>query len=207
MDKQQTLNGYDKMRRDISISKDDYLESMFKYIKKYFSTDKSLWSWETFYPKLETLIFESLTKTYSITTAAAKVIYGIQFNEIIDRDTLEKLTYSKDGKTLEERMKIHYEEAVKRDNPSLYYYNRTVLVMDTETLYASNHIIHGKLKKYATHVEVINANEDCCLEHEQCEYWINKGKMPIEELDELPPYHPDCECEVIYYIKNKEKKV
>jgi hypothetical protein len=28
--------------------------------------------------------------------------------------------------------------------------------------------------------------------------------MPIEELDELPPYHPDCECEVIYYI-DKEK--
>ncbi len=21
-----------------------------------------------------------------------------------------------------------------------------------------------------------------------------------KELDELPPYHPDCECEVIYYI-------
>ena len=86
MDKQQILNDYDKMRENISISKDNYLESMFKYIKAYFSMDKSLWSWETFYPALEMMIFESLTKTYSITAAAAKAIYGIEFNEM----TLQK---------------------------------------------------------------------------------------------------------------------
>lgn len=195
------------MREDILMSEDNYLESIFKYIKTYFSKDKSLWSWETFYPALETMIFESLTKTYSITIAAAKAIYGIEFNERLDRDTLEKLTYSQDGKTLEERMKIHFETAIKRDNPALYYYNRTVLVMDTETLYASNHVIHGKLKKYATEVEVVGSPECSDEDEGLCEYYVSKGKMPIEELDELPPYHPDCECEVIYYIKNKEKKV
>lgn len=204
MDKQQILNDYDKMRENISISKDNYLESMFKYIKAYFSMDKSLWSWETFYPALEMMIFESLTKTYSITAAAAKAIYGIEFNEMPDRDTLEKLTYSKDGKTLEERMEIHFEAAIKRDNPSLYYYNRLVLVMDTETLYASNHVIHGKLKKYATHVEVIGSPECSDEDEGLCEYYVSKGKIPIEELDELPPYHPDCECEVIYYIDEEK---
>ena len=45
----------------------------------------------------------------------------------------------------------------------------------------------------------------------ECEYWVLKGKMPIEELEELPPYHPDCDCQVIYYIdkekiKEKEKE-
>lgn len=194
------------MRKDISISKDNYLEDMFKYIKAYFSTDKSLWSWETFYPTLEAMLFESLTKTYSITIAAAKAIYGIEFNERLDRDTLEKLTYSQDGKTLEERMKINFETAIKRDNPALYYYNRTVLVMDTETLYASNHVIHGKLKKYATEVEVVGSPECGDEDDGLCEYYVSKGKMSIEELDELPPYHPDCECEVIYYIKNKNKE-
>ena len=72
--------------------------------------------------------------------------------------------------------------------------------MDSETLYASNHVIHGKLKRRATHAEVINPNE-VCWEHEECEYWLSKGKIPIEELKELPPYHPDCECEVIYYFE------
>ena len=173
--------------------------------------DKSLWSWETFYEGfeptfngLEKLIFDSLTETYAITAAAVKKIYGIKFNETINQETLEKLTYSKDGQTLEQRIHKHYDEAVKKDNPTLYFYNRMVLIMDTETLYASNHVIHGKLNKYATHVEVINANEDFCLEYESCEYWVSKGKMPIEELDELPPYHPDCECEVIYYIDEEK---
>ena len=191
------------MRQNISKSKDNYLENIFKYIKKYFSLDKSIWSWDTFYPALELYIFNSLTETYSITAAAAKEIYGIKFNETIDQKTLKELTYSKDGKTLEERMHKHYNEAIKRDNPTLYFYNRTVLVMDTETLHASNHVIHGKLKKYATHVEIFGSPECEGEDGGLCEYYVSKGKMPIEELDELPPYHPDCECEVIYYINEK----
>lgn len=204
MDKNKILNEYKKMRQNIFNSKDKHLEELFKYIKTYFSKDKSLWNWETFYPVVENIIYDSLTETYTITAESAKKIYQIKFNETIDKDTLEKLTYSKDGKTLKERILNHYENAVKRENPTNYFYNRLVLIMDTETLYASNHVIHGKLKKYATHVEIIGSPE-CSDENEGlCEYYISKGKMPIEELDELPPYHPDCECEVIYYI-DKEK--
>ena len=204
MDKNKILNEYKKMRQNIFNSKDKHLEELFKYIKTYFSKDKSLWNWETFYPVVENIIYDSLTETYAITTESAKKIYQIKFNETIDKDTLEKLTYSKDGKTLKERILNHYENAVKRVDPITYFYNRLVLIMDTETLYASNHVIHGKLKKYATHVEIVGSPE-CGDENEGlCEYYISKGKMPIEELDELPPYHPDCECELIYYI-DKEK--
>lgn len=204
MNRNQILTEYDKMRQDISDSKDKYLEDIYKYIKTYFSLDKSLWNWENFYQGLEDLIFNSLTETYSITAAAVKSIYGIQFKDKIDRDTLKDLTYSKDGKTLEDRFKQHWNNAINRDTPTLYFYNRTVLIMDTETLYASNHVIHGKLKKYATYVEVIGSPECDNEDGGMCEYYVSKGKMPIEELDELPPYHPDCECEVIYYI-DKEK--
>ena len=204
MDKNKILNEYKKMRQNIFNSKDKHLEELFKYIKTYFSKDKFLWNWETFYPAVENIIYDSLTETYAITAESAKKIYQIKFNETIDKDTLEKLTYSKDGKTLKERILNHYENAVKRADPITYFYNRLVLIMDTETLYASNHVIHGKLKKYATHVEIVGSPE-CSDENEGlCEYYVSKGKMPIEELDELPPYHPDCECEVIYYI-DKEK--
>lgn len=204
MQRDQILTEYDKMRQSISESKDKYLEDMFKYIKTYFSLDKSVWDWDTFYKGLEDLIFNSLTETYSITAATIKSIYGIQFKEKIDRDTLEELTYSKDGKTLEDRFKKHWDNAINRDNPALYFYNRTVLVMDTETLYASNHVIHGKLKKYATYIEVVGSPECDNEDGGMCEYYVSKGKMPIEELDELPPYHPDCECEVIYYIDEEK---
>lgn len=204
MTKESIVNGYDKMQLDISSAKDSYLEDMFKYIKSYFSKDKNLWSWETFYPSLEDKVYESLTKTYSITAAAVKNIYGIQFKETIDRDSLASLTYSKDGKTLEERFRKHYDEAIKRENPSNYFYNRTVLIVDTETSHSRNHIIHGKMKKYATHVEILEWPE--CAEEpgSECEYWLVKGKMPIEDLKELPPYHPDCDCQVIYYIDEEK---
>ena len=192
------------MRQDISKAEDEYLEKIFIYIKEYFTKDRFLWNWEEFYPKLEELIFKSLEKTYSITAAAVKSIYGIQFKDIIDQDTLKELTYSEDGKTLEERLKEHWDNAIKRDDPALYFYNRVVLIMDTETLYASNHVIHGKLKRYATHVEIAGSPECDSEDGGMCEYYISKGKIPIEELDELPPYHPDCECEVIYYIDEEE---
>ena len=202
MNRNQILTGYDKMRQDISKAKDKYLEAIFIYIKEYFARDKSRWNWEEFYLGLEQLIFKALEETYSITAAAVKSIYGIQFKDIIDQDTLKELTYSEDGKTLEERLKEHWDNAIKRDDPTLYFYNRVVLIMDTETLYASNHVIHGKLKKYATNIEVVGAAT--CLEHEECDYYTSLGKIPIEKLDKLPPYHPDCECEVIYYIDEEE---
>lgn len=208
MDLQRILTEYDKMRQSIKSAEDQYLEMMYQYVKKYFQTiPKEQWSWETFSPSLEDLVYNSLIETYSITIKAVKTIYNIDFTEIIDEDSIKDLTYSEDGKTLSERLQNHYNTAIKRTNPADYFYNRLVLIMDTETLYASNHVIHGKLKKYATHVEVIGSPECSDEDEGLCEYYVSKGKMPIEELDELPPYHPDCECEIIYYIKNKEKKV
>lgn len=203
MDKPKILSQYDKMRKNISDSKDQHLEGLFKYIKTYFKRPKDQWDKEAFLIGAEDLIFASLEETYSITASAAKEIYNITFTDKIDDDTLEQLTYSADGKTLMDRLSEHYDNAIERDDPTMYFYNRIVVIMDSETLYASNHVIHGKLKRRATHAEVINPNE-LCWEHEECEYWIDKGKIPIEELKEIPPYHPACECEVIYYIEEEE---
>ena len=147
MDRQQILTEYDKMRQSIKSAEDQYLETMYQYVKKYFQTiPKEQWSWENFSPSLEDLVYNSLIETYSITIKAVKTIYNIDFTEIIDEDSIKDLTYSKDGKTLSERLRSHYDKAIKRTNPVDYFYNRLVLVMDTETLYASNHVIHGKLK-------------------------------------------------------------
>ncbi len=205
MYKVKVLSQYERMRKDIADSKDEYLEQIFKYIKAYFKQPKEIWDKEIFITNLENIIYKSLTETYSITTKAVKEIYNIEFSDRIDNDTLKDLTYSADGKTLNERLGIHYDNAVDRGNPTLYFYNRMVVIMDTETLYSSNHVIHGKLKRRATHAEVVNVDGDVCWEHEECEYWLEKGKIPIEELKEIPPYHPVCECEVIYYLEDEEE--
>ena len=202
MEKRNILSQYDEMRKEINESKDQYLETLFKNIRSYFENPEDTRDKEEFIADLEDIIYDSLTKTYVITAKAVEKIYDITFTEKIDDDTLRKLTYSADGKTLNDRLNIHYDNAINRnDSPTIYLRNRIALIMDTETLYSSNHVIHGKLKRKAKYVEVININEECCEEHPECEYWLKQGKIPIEELAELPPYHPDCECEVIYYFE------
>ena len=200
MNRQQVISDYEKMRNDIAKAKDEYLEQVYKYVKTYFNRPKEEWSWDTFSPSLMNIVYDSLANTYSITAKAVEKIYGITVTDKIDEDTLEKLTYSVDGKSLLERLEIHFNKAIQRNNTKDYLYNRIVLVIDTETLYASNHIIHGKLKRRAKFVEVLGSPDCSDEESGECEHYVSKGKMPIEELDELPPYHPDCECEVIYYF-------
>ena len=201
MEKRNILSQYNEMRKEINESKDQYLETLFKNIRSYFENPEDMRDKEEFIADLEDIIYDSLTKTYAITAKAVEKIYDITFTEKID-DTLRKLTYSADGKTLNDRLNIHYDNAINRDDsPTIYLRNRIALIMDTETLYSSNHVIHGKLKRKAKYVEVINIDDECCEEHPECEYWLKQGKIPIEELTEIPPYHPDCECEVIYYFE------
>ena len=124
------------MRKEIADSKDNYLEKMFKYIRRYFKLPKDQWNKEDFLIGLEDTIYKSLEETYSITASAAKEIYNITFTDKIDNDTLRSLTYSADGKTLNDRLNNHYDNAIERDDPTTYFYNRIVLIMDTETLYS-----------------------------------------------------------------------
>ena len=192
--RQELLDGHSQMRKDIAKAKDKYLKDIWIYIRDNMEKIPK----EDFLNHIQEMILESLEETYSITSAAARKLYNIKAERLKDGE-IEELMYSKDGKELYERLEEHYDNAIKRDNPSDYFRNRIILIVDTETLTVSNAVLHGKLnKKFA---EVIGRAE--CWEENGglCEYWISQGKIPIEELTELPPYHPDCECEVIYYFE------
>lgn len=192
------------MRQDLTVNKDRHLVKILAELKTYFKKHpKEDWTFAHFIATTEVddLIFESLEKTYVITAKAVKSLYNIEADPLNTIDIADFM-YSADNKTLFDRLKTHFEAACERDNPSEYMFNRCVLIVDTETNCVSNGIIHGKVHKHAKYVE-IHGGADCTEETGPCEYWISKGKMPIEELEELPPYHPDCECEVIYYVEKE----
>ena len=193
--KQKLLDGYSQMREDIATAKDKHLRKLWIFIRDEMDNLPK----DRFLDEVEYRILQSLEETYAITSAAARKLYGIKSERLQDGE-IEELMYSKDGKTLRERLETHYDNAENRSNSTEYFRNRVVLIVDTETLTVSNTVIHGKLNKEATYAEVIGVG-DCSEAEEDCEYWIAKGKMPIEELSELPPFHPDCECEVIYYFE------
>lgn len=203
MNRQQILSGYKQMRADIGSVKDRLLFKIFSKIKKYFQdTDKEQWSFNHFITesKIDDTIFNILERTYSITVRAVKHLYGIEFNSN-EKVNVEDLMYSADGKNLYQRLQEHFNNACNKTEPAQYMFNRCVLIVDTETACVSNGIIHNKVNKHAKYAEVLEGAECMDIPGSECEYWISKGKMPIEELEELPPYHPDCDCEVIYYIE------
>ena len=145
-------------------------------------------------------IIAIIEKTFVIVTKAVEELYGIK-PDPSEKINIEDLMYSADNKTLYDRLKEHFNNAIKRDEQAQYMFNRCVLILDTETSCVSNGIIHSRMNKHAKYAEILEG-ADCMGEPESpCEYWIVKGKMPIEELEELPPYHPDCDCEVIYYTE------
>lgn len=193
--KQKLLDGHSKMRKDIADAKDKHLKEIWIFIRNEMDSLPK----DRFLDEVEYRILKSLEETYSITSAAARKLYNIKTERLRDGE-IEELMYSKDGKELYERLEEHYDNALKRDHPSEYFRNRVVLIMDTETLTVSNAVLHSKLNKKARFAEVVGG-ANCWAENGgPCEYWISRGKMPIEEL-ELPPYHPDCECSVIYYFE------
>lgn len=201
MNKQNLVNGYKKMRSDINSTKDRLLFKIFSAIKKYFKdTPKEQQNFGGFITetKIDDIIFASLERTYAITVKAVKDLYNIESNDKID---VVDLMYSADGKNLYQRLQEHFDNACGRNDSAQYMFNRCILIVDTETACVSNGIIHNKINKHAKYVEILEGAECIDRPASECEYWIKKGKMPIEELEELPPYHPDCDCEIIYYIE------
>lgn len=218
MDRQQILNGYAKLRENILQEKDKSFEKIVKYVNRNFNDQPK----EEFINQVFNLILDSLEKTYSLTVAAVKEIYNIQDSNIEDID-ISQLTYSRDGKTLKDRLNEHYSTTKEKQNKLfkisgikekddpfegntfiLYFHNHVWCILNTESLHLSNNLIHEKLKKYANYVEIYGVGE--CMEHDgsPCEEWIKMGKFPIKDLVERPPYHPNCECEVIYYIEERK---
>ena len=192
--KQKLLDGHSKMRKDIADAKDKHLKEIWIFIRDEMDNLPK----DRFLDEVEYRILKSLEETYSITSAAARELYGIKSERLQDGE-IEDLMYSADGKDLYDRLEEHYDKAIQREDVTEYFRNRVILIVDTETLTVSNAVLHSKVNRKAKFCEIFHPEDECC--DGECEYWITKGKMPIEELSELPPFHPDCECEVIYYFE------
>ena len=103
MDRQQILDGYVKLRKQIEQEKEKSFEKIVRYVNHNFNSQ----SQEEFINNIFDLILNSLEKTYSLTAAAVKEIYNIQDTNIEDID-ISKLTYSQDGQNLIDRLNEHY---------------------------------------------------------------------------------------------------
>ena len=132
------------------------------------------------------LIYSILENTLSLTLTEIKKMYKSYKNDVVI--TLADILYHGDDKTLEQRVNSWMGE---KNLMSLFYH--LCLIVDTETY----QLIHQTIKQKVNvdYVEIIGEGGcDTCASY--C-----TGEVYKEEDVELPPYHPGCQCEVIYYEK------
>lgn len=145
--------------------------------------------------EITNFIYEVLTKNLSITLSELKKIYSDSFNsdEVIK---LQDIFYEEDGQSFEDRIENWFTNILS-NNPSqkeiLILFYHLCLILDTESFKIITYTMKNKLN--TSYVEII-AGEGCEICNEHCD-----GEIHKEEDIELPPYHPSCQCEAIYYKK------
>lgn len=139
------------------------------------------------------LIWDSLEQSYSLCNKMIKDIYNISSTTI----QIEDLTYDGDGKSLDERITDYFEDILKYiknsehpdwDKIKRNLHHRLILILDTETQTLKTKITYRKVEAHCEFGEVLPG--ECCPG--------SGGIYPIDELD-LPPFHPGCLCEAIFY--------
>lgn len=107
----------------------------------------------------------------------------------LDKEELEKLFYSKDGKTMEQRI----DEYVSLDKVAFIHH--ICMFYSTESVTAMNKVMFLKLKSYFKFFRIIatGACAGCCS---SASLWTDWSPIDGMDIADLPPYHPDCGCAI-----------
>lgn len=184
-------NSINQLRNKINQSKDHYLEKITKVINQATKTvNPEDWSIEDgiYYNEIYQLFYSSFEETYKITSIGLKSIYKEVPNFTVEN--LLDLTYKTDGKTFEERLRTYWQEAYQRlkDNQenletSIWLIDKYNRILETETRIIESKVKDNK-KPIKASLIVIDSGCDAC----------QGGEFAIDEDIELPPYHPNCQC-------------
>lgn len=186
-----------KLNKEIQKIYDTYFETLSKELIKYYNNDCKNFS--EFSDQVESIILEMLEEVYSTTSSGVKSIYKIKK----DLPVSKIATFSADGKTLADRIYIWFSKASENFvADKLQALQKLEVITKTEALYQQQLVMYDKIQGLAEFGIVVNGGGDCkegiCSEYE--------GEYPIEELI-FPPYHPNCQCYVIYEITDDPQEI
>lgn len=154
--------------------------------------------------KIHDLINECLEKIYALIAKFVRKYYpDIEFNE----ENVASLTWNEDGINLEERITSYIETSILemivllKEDKDIAQIKRLlefqiVRILDTEAFLVINKILENKLRKVSKYFQILSDN--CC---DGCENISEQGILPIHKLEKTPPYHPSCQCVIIYYTE------
>ena len=198
---------YFEIQKKKEVKQQQIIKKAIKAINENIKNNKKE-NWQKVSEELIDDIYSSLEETLSITLTLVKGLYKISNKKL----NIKSLTYQEDNKTLEDRIKSYCESVYLdinlNDTPddkrlkNYITYNLTRL-LDTETMTIHNQAVYQLIKDKAVWVEIENMVDHC---NEECDIYGSMKRIPIGELDKLPPFHPECRCVVIYYLKNEVKE-
>lgn len=195
MTRKEKLKAHKKMMKLILDKERDRADEIENVVKDFY--DKKSQKWNELANDIITIIYSSLEETYKLTIKEGSKIYKEMDKSIpktITKKEIDKYTYDKDNKTLEERIKQYVEMAKNEETIRDVLIHKEKKILENETRVVSHKILKKRLKsakiEYGMVVPGGGCDRECC--NESTEEW-----MPIDEIDE-PPYHPYCTCEVIY---------
>ena len=136
-------------------------------------------------------ILNSLTDTMSYVLKEIEKLYPDSYDKNA-KIKLEELLYNKDGLTLNQRINNWFKE--EKNEQNLAYHMRLILRTETEQIIPR--IIQTKLTHDTVYVEILAGGGECSTG--VCAEYADGEAYPENEI-ELPPYHPDCECQAVFY--------
>lgn len=123
-------------------------------------------------------------------------VYGLDTDWTqISEDVIISLTFSNDGKNFKDRIHEHYKEYLQHKNQDTFKYD-IQRILNTQSQSIFNHSLSQKIKSQAIECEIVGDNAcSNCLDH------LGGGRLDPKKLIDIPPYHPNCECSIVYYLE------
>lgn len=193
-----------KLREEIDLIKEQDFEKIVSFILKALKEYKNnAMSWDNLYLEIEDLFYKSFEGVYKSMNIGLEGVYK-QLREFSVED-ISDLTYHLDGKTIEERLKEYWTESKKRldnkENPEdikTYLINKYDRILNTET-----RVIESRIKKYR---KPLNATM-LIIEHSSGCPNCSGGEYAADENVDLPPYHPNCQCNYYWVVTDDEDDI
>lgn len=170
-----------------------------KYVEKALIYAKEIEDPKELLKKLVELIYDFLEELMKLVIEYLQVEYQISPSKLTE-EQIESLFYTGDGKTFKQRLEKYISE---RDNKQKFLYD-IHRFLSTESIGAINKMIFFKAKDHFMYCKI---NDLYCCERCMDIVLSLENWTPVEDVDirDLPPYHPECKC-VIIFSNNKDEE-
>lgn len=202
MNRSEKIKAHKKMLDEISNKETDIVEEINVQINNFYKDKKENRDWNTLFTTIKDLMYISLKQSYKTTLQNLNDIYNVGFtipNKISNKE-IDKYTYKKDKKSLSKRISEHLNSAEREQTSkdTLKFYITRLL--DNEVLVVNHKLAKKKMKEkgyeYGTIITGHGCGRDCCnVDVEE--------PIPLDLIEDEPPYHPYCQCDIIF----EEEKV